>query len=146
MGLELHPDKTQLIELKGRTGFDFLGYRIVGKAHYISWKSAKKIRAKLKALTRRKSGCSVEATVEKINPILRGVYEYHKHAPRVDHMRIDKWLRMRLRSIKRKQNKSRGRGRGRDHLLYPNIYFESMGLFSLENARIRKYSVSKENH
>ena len=47
---------------------------------------------------------------------------------------IDKWVRMRLRSILRKRQGRRGRGRGRDHQRWPNAFFVAQGLFTLSAA------------
>ena len=49
---------------------------------------------------------------------------------------LDKWLRMRLRSILRKRERRKGRGRGRDQQRYPNAYFAELRLISL-NALAR---------
>lgn len=48
---------------------------------------------------------------------------------------LDKWIRMRLRSLLRKRHKGRGHGYGRDHVRWPNAYFERHGLYSLLRAR-----------
>jgi hypothetical protein len=48
---------------------------------------------------------------------------------------IDKWTRMRLRSILRKRRGGRDRGRGLDHHRWPNRYFTALGLFCLLDAQ-----------
>ncbi|MCE5230638.1 group II intron reverse transcriptase/maturase, partial [bacterium] len=48
---------------------------------------------------------------------------------------LDKWIRMRLRSILRRRQHKRGRGRGSDHQRWPNAYFAGAGLFSLTTAQ-----------
>ncbi len=73
--------------------------------------------------------------IERINPILRGWFGYFKQAYRGQHIELDGWTRMRLRSIYRKRNRKRGRGRGIDHHLWPNRHFTELGLFSLEAAQ-----------
>jgi group II intron reverse transcriptase/maturase len=92
LGLELHPEKTRLVEMgPGKDGFDFLGfhYRICrpnkkrGKAYIKSWpkrKSMKKITERVKAVTSEKwrLSLSMEELVKTLNPILRGWANYFK--------------------------------------------------------------------
>lgn len=145
-GLQLHPEKTCTVDMS-KTGshFDFLGYRFwrtrKGKiGRFIRPKSASKLRTTLKPLTRRANGQSMEAMIQKINPVLRGWYGYFKHA-RTDALKtIDGWIRNRLRAILRKRQKKRGRARGTDYQRWPNRYFDTLGLFSLEAARVREIS------
>jgi RNA-directed DNA polymerase len=139
-GLLLHPDKTQIVEMNEQGAFfDFLGYRFKrtrkGKLNW--WprpKSMQKLKDRLKAETRRANGRSLEEIVRRINPILRGWFEYFKHAHRNTFDPLDAWVRMRLRSILRKRRGLRGRGRGADHQRWPNPYFGERGLFSLLTA------------
>ena len=75
------------------------------------------------------------ATIEKLNPKLRGFYEYFKHGNKYGLIALDAWVRMRLRSILRKRVGRKGKGTGLDHHRYPNAYFANLGLFSLEEAK-----------
>jgi RNA-directed DNA polymerase len=146
-GLTLHPEKTRLVDMgQARAHFDFLGYRFLrtgrGKLlRLVSPKSKRKLRGKLKGPTRRTSGRCLPAIIAGINPKLRGWFEYFQHAHESELAGLDRWVRMRLRSILRKRHKGRGRGRGRDHFKWPNRYFESLGLFSLERARAERLSL-----
>ncbi|MCK5878485.1 MAG: group II intron reverse transcriptase/maturase [Holophagae bacterium] len=140
-GLELHPEKTRIAEMN-QPGeyFDFLGYRLkLGKKGKImrfpSPKSKKRVREKLKGMTRRANGKSMEETISRCNRSLEGWFEYFKHSNKWGLMDIDSWLRMRLRSILRKRRNGKGRGRGNDHHRWPNVYFTKFGLFSLSTAR-----------
>jgi RNA-directed DNA polymerase len=136
-GLCLHPEKTQIVDMtKPGAHFDFLGYRFqrTGKGKLNWWprpKSMQKLKDRLRAETHRANGRSLEQIVHRINPTLRGWYEYFRHANRVTFVELDGWVRMRLRSILRKRRKRRGRGRGSDHQRWPNAYFSEHGLFSL---------------
>ena len=92
LGLELHPEKTKLVEMGlGKEGFDFLGFhyqicrpRKQGwKAYARSWpnrKAMKKITEKLKAITseRWRMALPTEELVKTLNPILRGWAQYFK--------------------------------------------------------------------
>ncbi len=139
-GLELHPDKTRIAELAETDEyFDFLGYRFTrtkkGRlGRYPSPKSEKRLREKLKKLTRRCNGKSMEEIINRCNKVLKGWYEYFKHTSRWTLKTLDGWVRMRLRSILRKRRKMRGRGRGKDHQRWPNAYFAKLGLFSMYTA------------
>jgi RNA-directed DNA polymerase len=147
-GLSLHPEKTRVVNMTAAgSHFDFLGYRFwtsrkeeLGVRRLISPKSEGKLRAKLKPLTRRANGASMEAIVGKLRPVLRGWYGYFKHASADVLREIDGWVRGRLRAILRKRRKGRGRARGRDHQRWPNRYFDTLGYFSLEAAQALELS------
>ena len=143
--LKLHPEKTVVTEVTAKQGIDFLGYhlRMNGK-QWISKKSTKKFRDNIRPLTRRTNGVSLETTIEKLNPKLRGFYEYFKQGNTIGLKGLDGWTRMRLRSILRKRVGRKGKGRGLDHHRYPNAYFADLGLFSLEEAKKLERRVSKE--
>jgi len=142
-GLELHAEKTKVVNM-GESGnhFDFLGYGFWrGKSgklrRYVRFKSACKLRQRLKPLTRKVSGQSLEAIVTKINPILRGWYGYFRWVNGGALRKTDAWVRGRLRSILRKRRGGKGRGRGRDHHRWGNSYFTQLGLLNLEALRVK---------
>jgi RNA-directed DNA polymerase len=141
-GLKLHPTKTRLVNMRQRgQGFDFLGYHFerTRKTRALRrWprqKSAKKFRANIKRYTRRTNGHCLNAIIGKINPIMRGFFNYFKHSLATSLETFDGWVRMRLRSILRRRMKRRGRGRGKDHQRWTNAYFGKLGLFSMSKAR-----------
>jgi RNA-directed DNA polymerase len=92
-------------------------------------------REALREHTRRCNGNSLEYIISKLNPKLRGFFEYFKHSAENTFERIDRWVRMRLRSILRKRQHRGGRGRGKDHQRWPNAFFGKLGLFSMSGAR-----------
>ena len=94
---------------------------------------------KIRSLTGRSQGQSLGSIIAKLNPVLRGWFEYFKHAAKWTFRVIDGFVRRRLRSILRKYNKrSGGTGRGLiDHLRWPNAYFAKRGLFTLQEAHAR---------
>lgn len=141
-GLRLHPEKTKLVDLgQPGTHFDFLGYRFkrsarTGKVQrFIRPKSLKQIRERIKPLTRRANGHSLDWIIIQLRPILQGIHGYFRHAHWRQLSDLDGWIRGRLRGILRKRHKGRGRGRGKDHLKWPNRYFDQFGLFSLAQGR-----------
>jgi len=133
-GLVLHPEKTRLVDASQRGGFDFLGYHFQRGRHWPSKKARKQLRDRLRPLTKRTNGTSLEAIVSRLTPILSGWFEYFKHGAAYDLPQLDGWVRMRLRSILRKRHKRKGRGRGHDHQRWPNAFFADLGLFSLAAA------------
>jgi len=135
-GLQLHPEKTGIVDASQRGGFDFLGYHFERGRKWPSRKSEKKLRNAIRPHTKRCNGHSMEAIITRINPILRGWFEYFKHGNKYTYPPLDSWVRMRLRSILRKRRGGRGRSRGKDHQRWPNAYFAKGGLFSLEAAHI----------
>jgi RNA-directed DNA polymerase len=134
-GLTLHPDKTRIVNAAEPGGFDFLGYHFErsGK-RWPSRKAVGALRDHLRPLVRRSNGHSMEAIARRVNPILRGWFEYFKHGNPLDLLKVDAWLRMRLRSILWQRHRRHGVGRGRSHSLWPNAYFHQLGLFSLAAA------------
>lgn len=147
-GLELHPKKTKIVEMaQAGAHFDFLGYRFwrgkTGKLRrFIRPKSRQKLRARIKALTKRTNGQSLEAIVAKLNPILRGWYGYFRHACADALAEMDGWVRTRLRSIRRKRRGGKGRAWSTDHQRWNNRYFAELGLFCLQAARAQEWPVS----
>jgi RNA-directed DNA polymerase len=140
--LALHPEKTRLLEVTEKEGFDFLGYHFRKKGtlkrRWVTRKKEKLFREKLKPLTKRTNGNSMETIIKKINPMLRGWYEYFKHSHPNVLESIDGWVRGRLRGILRKRRKLRGRGRGEDHIRWKNDFFHALGLFSQLQAQRRE--------
>lgn len=141
-GLTLHPEKTKVVDATQRPGFDFLGYRFFGRYRYPRPKSTMKLRDSIRAKTPRRSGESMEKVVADVNLTLRGWFGYFKHSSRCAFDEIDKWVRMRLRSILRERSKRRGRGQGLDHFRWPNAYFQQLGLFSLVQAHRQLFQSS----
>jgi len=67
--------------------------------------------------------------------MLRGWFEYFKHAAPSEFRTLDGFVRRRLRALLRKQEKRPGFGRClNDQQRWPNAFFASLGLFTLETA------------
>jgi RNA-directed DNA polymerase len=133
-GLQLHPEKTRLVDLSERGGFDFLGYHFERTSRWPREKSRQSLEHKLHRLTRRNCGENLSCLItEKLNPILRGWMNYFRRATNAaDFRMLDSYLRARLRAILRKRHGLRGRSRSPDHQRWPNRYFGELGLLSLE--------------
>jgi RNA-directed DNA polymerase len=147
--LTLHPEKTRVVDMSaGGAHFEFLGYRFCRTSkgrmvRVVRPKSEKKLRESIKPFTKRANGQSMEALVTRINPKLRGWYEYFKHAREGSLRRTDQWVRQRLRAILKKRSKRRGRAKGRDFQRWPNRYFTKLGLFCLEDALAEELSLRR---
>lgn len=142
--LQLHPEKTRLVDLNDpKAGFDFLGYHFRrGGKRWPRRKSVQKLRERLRGMTKRNSGESMQAIIQRINPVLRGWHGYFRHAVGWSLEQVDGWVRGRLRSILRKRRGGKGRGRSTDQQRWPNAYFARLGLFTLyetQQAAIRSH-------
>lgn len=135
--LELHPDKTRIVnETDNPNGFDFLGYTFKKGMRFVRKKSRMAMRDKIRLHTRRSQGVGITTVIEKLNPILRGWFNYFKHVKKGELRAMDGFVRRRLRSILRKyQKKGGGTGRNiQDHQQWTNAYFASLGLFTMYEA------------
>ena len=141
-GLRLHPDKTRIVNMnEPGAGFDFLGYHFehtrTGKLdRWPRRKSMAKLKDRIRNLTHRANGCSLNEIIARINRITRGWFVYFKQSNLWTFGAIDGWIRGRLRAILRKRKHLTGRGRGRDHQRWNNDFFAERGYFSLYDARV----------
>jgi RNA-directed DNA polymerase len=142
-GLQLHPDKTRIVDASQPGGFDFLGYHFEQGKRWPSKKSLAKYKAKIRRLTRRTNGLSLQEIIRRVNSVNRGWFEYFKHSRKFTFKFLDGWVRMRLRSILRRRQGKRGRGRGIDHHLWPNAFFAEHGLFSHFTAYAQAHQSSR---
>ena len=138
-GLELNLDKTHIGNCANPgEGFEFLGYLFEQGRRYVRRKSLKNLREKIRQKTKRTCGRNVRKVIEDLNPMLKGWFEYFKHAHEYTFSSVDGFVRRRLRAIKRKQEKRPGRGKClSDHMRWPNAYFANLGLFTMKEAHLR---------
>jgi len=138
-GLELNLDKTHIGNFANpEEGFEFLGYLFEQGRRYVRRKSLKNLRDKIRQKTKRTCGRNVRKVIEDLNPMLKGWFEYFKHAHKYTFSSVDGFVRRRLRAIKRKQEKRPGRGKClSDHMCWPNAYFANLGLFTMKEAHLR---------
>jgi group II intron reverse transcriptase/maturase len=113
--LNLHPDKTRIINLRGRAtkqypkGFDFLGFTIRPDAYiykgrikavpgiFVSQKSKKSITQKFRDMNIHKWRTSLEHIAQRINPVIRGIINYYHKFQRNDLKQIWRQMNDRLR-------------------------------------------------
>jgi group II intron reverse transcriptase/maturase len=151
LGLELHPEKTRLVDLsRGREGFDFLGChlrkRMSGpvwertrrRVYYLHrWPSRRamaRVRARVRDLTSRaRSREDLRRVIADMNRVLRGWAQYFRTgnaATKFHH--IDRYAEDRLHALRRARAGSRG------HLRYSadsrRSFFEALGLVRLRGT------------
>lgn len=150
LGLELHPDKTKLVDLReGREGFDFLGChfraRVSGRLlergirrYYLqrwpSQRAMKRVRAKLKAKTPRgRAGQDVREVIADLNPILRGWGSYFRTGnAAVKFVQIDRYVVQRLRGLMiRRYGRNLRPGQA---AVWTREWFEAHGLYRLRGT------------
>jgi RNA-directed DNA polymerase len=147
-GLELHPDKTGVVELReGREGFDFLGChfhaRMSGRLwerervvrYYLhrwpSQRSMKRARARIRDLTdRRRSGTELSKTITALNLFLRGWGNYFRSGNAAEKSTaLDRYVAWRL---KRLLISKRGRNlRAGQAARWTRTWFHDQGLHQL---------------
>ncbi len=141
-GLTLHPDKTNIGNalIKGQ-GFEFLGYRFEAGKRFVRKKSLKSFRDKVRAKTKRSRSGSINEIIAELNSMLRGWFEYFKHAYHTTFRANDGFVRRRLRAILLKRNnKKKCFGKNLNaHKQYPNTYFANLNLFTSNEAWDKAY-------
>ena len=151
MGLELHPDKTRVVDLReGREGFDFLGChfraRMSGRLweqkrivrYYLhrwpSQRAMKRLREKVRDRTgANRGGTRIEWVIEDLNPILRGWGNYFRTGNAADKFRqVDDYVVRRLRKILiRKRGRNLHAGTVDQ---WTEAWFNEMGLYRLRGT------------
>ncbi len=151
LGLELHPDKTCVVDLRvGREGFDFLGCHLharmsgrmweqYGKVRYFlhrwpSQRAMKNARARVKALTgRNRVGTELKDTIGALNLFLRGWGNYFRTGNAAKKFRqLDRHVAWRL---KRLLIKRRGRNlRAGQAAHWTETWFHDQGLHKLSGT------------
>jgi RNA-directed DNA polymerase len=142
MGLELHPQKTRVIDTR-TSRFQFLGYEFwpregkpPGREPRPS--SRRKIEDAVRRKTPKRSGKSMRETIEDLRPTLRGWYGYYRYSFWNVFTDLDGFVRRRLRSILRKFEKRKGTAFNRDdNPRYPAKYFKRLECPSLSEAHQR---------
>ena len=133
-GLTLHPTKTRIVDAASEA-FDFLGYRFDRDKRLVRPKSLDKLKATVRAKTKRTDGRSLACIIADLNRTLRGWHGYFGRCWVRVHSSLDGWIRRRLRSLLRKRRRLKGISRhGEDEKRWPNRFFAAQGLFSLKAA------------
>lgn len=134
-GLTLHPEKTHIVDSREKS-FGFLGYSFRGKLRFPRDKSHRKVVDRIRELTPRKSGESIECTIARINRSMKGWFHYFRHCFWNTFDKYDEMLRSRLRDMLVKRNRRNSKRLPRTKR-WPNAYFSELGLYSLREAHTR---------
>ena len=132
-GLQLHPQKTRVVNMQQPGGVDFLGDHFERDHRWPRQKSRVKLTDAIRAKTRRNHGHSLAAIIADVNRTLRGWFEYFKHSHGTFKSE-DAWVRMRLRAILRRRCGDGHHPDWRDHRRWPKAVFTAQGLFSFTQA------------
>jgi RNA-directed DNA polymerase len=130
-GLTLHPEKTQIVNTAAGESFEFLGWHFERGYKWPRAKSQQKFKETLRERTQRSAGQSLPKIIAGVNRVIRGWGNYFQGGVRNVPEKLEKWVRMRLRSILRQRAGREGRGQGYDHNRYPNAWLTARGLISL---------------
>ncbi|MFJ2583013.1 group II intron reverse transcriptase/maturase [Kitasatospora aureofaciens] len=151
LGLELHPDKTKVVDLReGREGLDFLGCHFRARFSGRMWEkyrkrrfylhrwpsqaAMKRLRTKVHERTdRRRTGTDIRDVIAELNPILRGWGAYFRtgNAAR-KFIQIDRYVVWRLRGL---MVRKRGRNlRNGQHKAWTEEWFNGHGLHRLRGT------------
>ena len=143
-GLTLHPEKTHIVDSREKS-FDFLGYSFRGKLRFPRAKSHRKMVDRIRQLTPRKSGQSLESTIAEINRVTVGWFAYFRHCTWNIFDKYDGMLRKRLRRQLLKRHRTNPKRLCRTHR-WPNAYFSGRGFKSLREAHTRYVQSLDGNH
>ncbi|MCC7042607.1 MAG: group II intron reverse transcriptase/maturase [Acidobacteria bacterium] len=151
LGLELHPEKTRVVDLSwGREGFDFLGCHLRKRLSGPIWerthrrvyflqrgpsqRAMARVRARVRDLPPR-SRCHTDlrSVIADLNPVLRGWGQYFRTGNAATHfIDMDTYVERRLRGLRIKRAAGRlpaGQGRRWDR-----AFFEALGLCRLRGT------------
>jgi RNA-directed DNA polymerase len=86
---------------------EFLGYRLLWDGRLaLAVKSLERVKVRIREMTRRNRGISLEAVIQELNSYLTGWVTYFRYAECKKHLQdLDKWIRHKLRCVKLKQRK-----------------------------------------
>jgi RNA-directed DNA polymerase len=135
VGLTLHPEKTHIVDSQEKS-FGFLGYSFRGRYRFPRDKSHRKVVDRIRALTPRKSGESLQCTIDRLTRSMRGWFNYFRHCFWNVFDAYDCMIRKRLRRILLKRHRRNPKRLPRTKR-WPNAYFAERGLFSLREAHTR---------
>jgi RNA-directed DNA polymerase len=143
-GLTLHPTKTRIVDSRTED-FAFLGYSFRGNLRFPRAKSHEKFQDRIRELTPRKSGDSLDILCQRLTRTLRGWFGYFRHCHWSVFREYDERIRARLRRLLVKRHR-RNPQRLPAHQRWPNAYFAALGLYSLNEAHRRFAQSITGNH
>ena len=102
--LRVNREKSAVAHVEER---QFLGYRLLrGGRLGIAPKSLTRMKARVREITRRNRGVSLERVIQELNAYLTGWVTYFRYAECKSYLqRLDEWIRRKLRCVRLKQRK-----------------------------------------
>jgi group II intron reverse transcriptase/maturase len=99
--LKVNQEKTEITHIRNIKFLSYGFYLSKGKCRFrVHPKGAQKLRDKIRTITERSNGMSVEMRKEKLNQIVRGWVNYYKLADMKGFMtKMDQWTRRRMRMV-----------------------------------------------
>jgi RNA-directed DNA polymerase len=134
-GLALHPEKTHIVDAREKS-FSFLGYTFRGNLRFPREKSHRKFVDRIRQLTPRKSGASLDVILQRLNRATRGWFHYFRHCHWSIFREYDGMIRRRLRRMLLKRHRRNPQRLSRNQR-WPNAYFTERGFISLGATHIR---------
>jgi hypothetical protein len=151
LGLELHPEKTRLVDLsRGREGFDFLGCHLRKRMSGPLWvrtrrrvyflqrwpspRAMRQVRGRVRELTpRRRCHEDLRVVIADVNRVLRGWGQYFRTGnATTKFIHVDRYVEDRLRGLLRQRVGSRlAAGRA---AAWRRPFFEALGLCRLRGT------------
>jgi RNA-directed DNA polymerase len=151
LGLELHPEKTRVVDLsRGGEGFDFLGCHLRKRMSGPIWERARqrvyylqrwpspralcRVRQRVRDLTpRRRCHEDLRLVIADLNPVLRGWGQYFRTGNAADHFTdLDAYVERRLRGLRFKR--ANGRCPAGQIVRWARPFFETLGLCRLRGT------------
>lgn len=124
--LTMHPEKTKIVHFD--EGFRFLGFNFWKDYMVLPEQRVKKFKDKIRQLSRRQQGKSLEEMIRKVNEAVRGFANYFGVGNvKSKFKRLDEWIRMRVRAYMRKKKSTIS------NLRIPNKVLAQAGLVSMVN-------------
>jgi len=102
--LKVNREKSQVAPVEA---CKFLGYRILWDGRLaLAAKSLARVKERIREITRRNRGISLEVMIQELNSYLTGWVTYFRYAECKKHLQeLEKWTRHKLRCVKLKQRK-----------------------------------------
>ena len=116
--------------------FSFFGYSFRGKLRFPRAKSHDKFTDRIRDLTPRKSGDSLETIIQQINQTAQGWFTYFRHCHWSIFKKYDEMVRRRLRRLLLKRNRRNPKRLAR-HQRWPNDFFTKHGYKDLTGTHVR---------
>jgi group II intron reverse transcriptase/maturase len=141
LGLELSEEKTRLTTY-GK-GYEFLGFRLSSRSRTMRDKSIKKFQDKMREQTKRSRNFGKDV-IEALNRVIRGTANYFAQpfaTCRWLFQKLDSWVRMRLRAMKKKRKNYNDNRR-----ISVRYFSQKLGLLTLEQFCTCKDEHGKTRH